>query len=104
MFLASSFYAYLIPLTTPLLIVFFFLQYWLDKYNMFHRSSLPNHLNFTLNRYTLKIFESSIFLYSLGGLLFSYFEREQEVSILQLFAFGISLLYVIFLVLATTKF
>ena len=56
MFLTCSFYSFLVPVATPLLVVFFFISYWIDKYNLFKRSSLSMKFDFNLTRYMLKIF------------------------------------------------
>ena len=36
-----SFYGYIAPLATPIMIAIFFVQYWVDKYNLFRRYSSP---------------------------------------------------------------
>ena len=55
-------------------------------------------------REILKIFESSVFVYALGGLIFSFYIRDQDLSFIQLAAFVISLLYLAFLAFAPIKF
>lgn len=44
-----SFYGFLVPLATPIAIVVFFLEYWVDKYNLFRRSS-PIDFGFVLGK------------------------------------------------------
>lgn len=39
---ACSFYAYLTPIATPCLVVTLVIQYWVDKLNLFKRSSCKN--------------------------------------------------------------
>ena len=36
-----SFYGFIAPTATPVLIYIFCLQYWVDKYNLFRRYSCP---------------------------------------------------------------
>ena len=36
-----SFYGFLVPSITPILIIVFVIQYWIDKYNLFKRYSCP---------------------------------------------------------------
>ncbi len=66
-----SFYSYIVPYTSLILIVIFAIQYWVDKYNLFKRFSCPTDFNYRLSMFTLKIFECSIFFFALGNLLFA---------------------------------
>ena len=66
-----SFYSYIVPYTSLILIVIFAFQYWVDKYNLFKRFSCPTNFNYRLSIFTLKIFECSIFFFALGNLLFA---------------------------------
>ena len=43
-----AFYGYIAPVLTPILIALFFLQYWIDKYNIFRRFSYPVDYSFQL--------------------------------------------------------
>ena len=56
MLLTVSFYAYLVPIIVPSIVVIFFIQYWVDKYNLLKRSSLKYHFNFKLTRNIVKVF------------------------------------------------
>ncbi len=66
-----SFYSYIVPYTSLILIGIFIIQYWVDKYNLFKRFSCPTNFNYRLSMFTLKIFECSIFFFALGNLLFA---------------------------------
>ena len=66
-----SFYSYIVPYTSLILIVIFIAQYWVDKRNLFKRFSCPTNFNYRLSIFTLKIFECSIFFFALGNLLFA---------------------------------
>jgi hypothetical protein len=52
---AVMFYSYLVPITLIAIPLIFFLQYWVDKINLFRRSSLKFHfssiLSFKINKY-----------------------------------------------------
>ena len=74
-----SFYSLLTPVAAPILIIVFVLQYWIDKYNLFRRSSFPNDLGASLNRMIFKLFEISILMSAVG-----HFVWDSEVH------FGIS--------------
>lgn len=114
MFLTSSFYAYLVPVVTPILIISFTIQFWEDKYNLFRRCSLSKRFNFTLTRYILKTFEACVFVYALGGLTFSYHIRKGNqltsigpdvgnLSIIQIVTFAIGFAYLLFLIVASIR-
>lgn len=67
----ASFYAYLVPICAPAVAVIFAIQYWVEKYNLFRRSSLFYNLNYNLSRNMVKIGEVSVLIYSIGVLIFS---------------------------------
>ncbi len=64
----------------PLLFVIFFIQYWIDKFNLFTRSSLSFTVNFLLSRGALKLFELSLFLFALGNFIFSRKTHDNQDS------------------------
>lgn len=66
-----SAYVYIVPICGPALIIILTIQYWVDKYNLFKRSSLFFELNYGLSRDILKLSEFSVFLYALGIIVFS---------------------------------
>lgn len=43
-----SFYGYMVPLSTPIIIVYFIAQYWIDKYNLLRRFSSPVDMSYLL--------------------------------------------------------
>ena len=52
----ACFYGIITPLASPLLIVLFVLQYWVDKYNLFRRYSYPNDLGPSINKLIFRSF------------------------------------------------
>lgn len=50
-----SFYAYIVPLCVPAVALILFCQFYVDKFNLFKRSSLHYELNYSLSRNILKI-------------------------------------------------
>lgn len=90
----SFFYSYIAPICVPALAIIFFFQFWIDKYNLTKRSSFKYTFEFTLSKTSLKMFELSIIIFSLGNLTFSYYAND-EIKIINLVALGISLAYVI---------
>lgn len=99
----ASFYAYLIPATIPILVIIFFIQFWIDKLNLFKRSSHPHNFSFYLTRNILKIFEASVFIFGLGTLVFGFYIHASLFNILNIICFGISTLYLWFLLGASIK-
>ena len=51
----ASFYAYLVPVCAPAVGLILICQYWVDKYNLFKRSSLFYRLSYSLSRNIVKI-------------------------------------------------
>lgn len=70
--LVLSFYSYLIPIISPIMLVCFFIQYWLVKLILFRRSSLYYTFSFNLTKVIGKLFEASILVYAAGTAIFSY--------------------------------
>jgi hypothetical protein len=100
---AASFYAYLIPVTIPILVVIFFIQFWIDKVNLFKRCSLPRNFSFGATRKVLKIFEASVFVFSLGTYILGINIHGGALNILNLIALGVATLYLWFLLGASIK-
>ncbi len=92
-----SFYSYIVPYTSLILIVIFIAQYWVDKINLFKRFSCPTNFNYRLSVFTLKIFECSIFFFALGNLLFApeihTNNNERGYKIINIFSLLLASLY-----------
>ena len=99
----ASFYAYLIPITIPILAVLFFFQFWIDKLNLFKRCSHPRNFSFYLTRNILKIFEACIWVFALGTCIFAIYIHDSKVNILNLVTLGVASIYVWFLLGASIK-
>jgi hypothetical protein len=67
-----SFYAYIVPITVPAIIIILILQYWVDKVNLFRRSSLYYEMHYSLSRDIGKMAELSILMFAGGATFFSY--------------------------------
>ena len=67
-----AFYGYLVPLITPLTIIAFAIQYWVDKYNLFRRFSSPVDLGYYLTDLIWKALELTLLLHALGHILWSH--------------------------------
>jgi len=51
-----SFYGFIVPSATLIMIAIFFIQYWVDKYNLFRRYSSPVDFGSELIKWIFKIF------------------------------------------------
>ena len=91
----ALFYAYLVPIGIPTLIIIFCIQYWIDKFTLFKRCSLKNHFSYDLSIYVRRIFESSILVFALGNLIFSYYIEDYKFSALNIISLFIALVYTI---------
>jgi hypothetical protein len=68
-FFLVSFYGFLVPEVTIMCIIFYFLLYWIDKYNLLRRYSAPGDISHTLTELMLRILEASVVFFALGNLL-----------------------------------
>ena len=59
-------YGFMYPVGSLILIVIFFLQYWIDKFNLFRRNSNPVAFGQDLVTMVIKSFEFSLFMFALG--------------------------------------
>jgi hypothetical protein len=64
-----SFYGFLIPAITPILIIAFGIQYWIDKRNLLKRCSSPIDMGYFLTKLIWTCFEMSLVLFVLGHVI-----------------------------------
>lgn len=91
-----SFYGILVPLATPILVFIFFLQYWVDKYNLFRRFSYPVDMGPSLNRMIIKIFELSILMAAVGHMVWDakiHYDSSASFKTLNIINLAIAALY-----------
>ena len=68
-------------MATPIAIAVFFLQYWVDKYNMFRRSA-PIDFGYVLSKQIFTIFEATLFFFTFGYFLWDlYIHYDNSVHI-----------------------
>jgi hypothetical protein len=63
-----SFYSFIVPLATPIAVGVFIVQYWVEKYNLFRRSS-PIDFGYALGKDIFTIFEVTLFFFTFGYFL-----------------------------------
>lgn len=73
-----SFYGFIAPITTPILICIFAIQFWVDKYNLFKRFSCPVDFGVELIKKIFTIFETSILLFVIGHLMWDWKINKDE--------------------------
>ncbi len=86
------FYAYLVPLCIPILLILLSIQYWIDKYNLLRRSQYNYNLDYFLGRSILKTFEVSVLFLCIGNLIFSHY-IENQINWIHFLAFGLYSIY-----------
>ena len=77
-------------------------MYWLDKINLFKRSSLHYHANIAVSSSVLKLLQLSLIFYSSSVLLYTYKETNAIDNYL-LAAFITSFLFVLFVFFAPKR-
>ena len=67
-----SFFAYPMPFGTAVVVVAFILEFFIDKYRLFLRTSLNDDFNYEMTKVSSKLFMSSVWIYAIGNFIFSY--------------------------------
>lgn len=97
-----SFYGFLVPVACPILIIFFFIQYWVDKYNLFRRFSSTSPFGQDLIFTIMKSFEISLFLFVAGFFIWDsviHYDSKPVYKTINIVNLSISGLYVCFSIL-----
>jgi hypothetical protein len=66
-----SFFAYIVPIGTFALVITFLLEFFIDKWTLFYRSSFKDDFNYEMTRISSKLFMSSVWLYAVGNFIFA---------------------------------
>ena len=88
------FFSYINPLCVAATIVIFFLQFWIDKYNLFKCSSMTTELNFSLSCLVFRPMEISLLFFAAGNLYYSW-KIQKEVDSVCLIGMVLASLYVL---------
>ena len=89
-----SFFSYVIPLCVPLTLLVFIVHYYLDRINLFSRSSMNEHFGLGALRTMYKLMESSILVFALGNAFWSGFFHIPVSRPLNIIAISIAVFYV----------
>ena len=87
------------PLGLPITLLTLMIMYWLDKINLFSRSSLHYAGNIAISNYLLKTMQFSLLLYAGAFFFFKCLDQDKLVLFLGI-ATLVALLYVIFMLAA----
>lgn len=68
-----SFFCYVIPLCVPLVLVVFVIHYYIDRINLFYRSSMNENYTLGTLRTMYKLMESSVLIFAVGNTFWSGF-------------------------------
>ncbi len=99
-----SFYGFMTPLATPALILIFCLHYWVDKYNLFRRFSVPIDFSYQLTNKIVTAFEVSMFLFAIGHFVWDlsvHYDSNTDYRVLNFVSPILSLIYVSFSLFAS---
>lgn len=77
-------------------------MYWLEKINLFKRSSLYYNGNIIVSNHALKILQVSLLLYASMIFYFSSIE-ENKLNVVALCGVGLAFIYVFFTLLAPKR-
>lgn len=88
------FYCYLVPVGVLATAAIFGIQYWIDKTKLFKLSSEYKELGYFLSRVIFKVFEGSLFIFTVGNLIFStVIYGDNKVDIINIISLCIAFLY-----------
>ena len=102
----ACWYGFLLPLGTPILVIIFFVQYWVDKYNFFRRYSNPVAFGQDLVKLVIQSFEFSLLLFGLGFYLWqssAHFDTPSIYRIINIVTLVIAAIWSLFSVIAPAK-
>jgi len=101
-----SFYGFIAPTATVILIVIFLLQYWIDKINLFRRYASPVDFGHDLIRWILKMFELNILFFAAGYFLWSlnvHFDSPNNYRSICIINISIAFIYAVLTFLVPPK-
>ena len=93
-----SFYGFITPLATPTLILSFCILYWVDKYNLFRRFSVPIDFSFELTNKIVTAFEISMFLFAGSHFVWDlsiHYDSSKKYRILSFVSPILALIYIL---------
>ena len=99
-----SFYGYMVPLATPVLIFFYVLQYWLDKFNLFKRFSSPMDFSNHYTELMVSLFEVSIVFFAVGHFLWDssvHFDANPGFKVMNILSIVLAVVYVCLFMFST---
>ena len=97
----------MVPLATPVLIFFFFVQYWVDKYNIFKRFSSPMDFSNLYTELMISLFEVSIVLFTVGHFLWDlpvHYDASIGFKIMNIISMVLAITYVSIFMFSTESF
>jgi hypothetical protein len=98
----AVFFAYPAPLGLVVTFLTLGIMYWIDKINLFKRSSLYYNGNISISNHAFKILQVSLLIYAAAIFYFSSINDDQ-INILTLGGTALAFIYVIFILAAPLK-
>lgn len=92
-----SFFSYVIPLSVPLVLVVFIIHYFIDRVNLYYRSSNNETYGLDTLRTMYKLMETSVLLFAVGNAFWSGFFGIPMWRPLSIAAVSIAVFYVAYI-------
>jgi hypothetical protein len=102
----TCWYGFLYPLAGPILILIFFAQYWVDKYNLLRRFSNPVAFGQDLVNLVMKAMEFSVFVFALGFFLWQsdvHFNSTAGFKAMNIITLVIATVYTAFAIIVPSR-
>lgn len=99
-------YGFMYPLGSVILTLFFFVQYWVDKYNLFRRFSNPVAFGPALVDLVIKAFEFSLFVFAVGFFIWQsdvHFDITPGFRVMNIITLVIAILFTIYAILVPSR-
>lgn len=87
------FFSYIIPIGVPILLVAVVIHYYIDRINLFYRSSMTVHFNFSLLRTMYRLLEASVLVFAIGNAIWSKYFHVSFWRVFNVVALGVAVLF-----------
>ena len=91
-----SFYSYLIPASSIIAIISIGAHYFLDRVNLFRRSSFHPNYNFLLSKTAARLFQTTVFIHALGNFIEGWIIKGTWYQPINIISLLITIAFMIF--------
>ena len=103
----ACWYGFMLPLGTPIIIIVFIGQYWVNKFNLFRRSSKPAPFSQEIVQLVNKFFGLSLFVFALGFYLWQssvHFDTPNGTRFINIVTLVLASLWSLWMIFAPANF